>query len=322
MEASANSAAQTPPLQRLHLHASVITHPASFKKYLYSFPLPGQVTLRGLEGSVSTNQSLPNFSEALISLHELPRGRCPQNGEVYDTYEQIGTKYPGNRSLANFIVKSAHAGISRVETQLALPAGIPIQNCVVVILDGSILTGGAFTMVSDMTMTYVAEAPPPAPRIIGLDDEFCFGQTWGCQLHAADTSRAFAKFVAIPAPLRLLALYGDISDSTFTPGSNFAPPPRGAWGMVNDFYAIRDCARLPKGILGPGNFYAQIPPSATPLLNVDMRGNGQGTLQQPVFKAFADTTLQAGDCLAHLIKMSGTGGVDAEDQVFALLAPL
>jgi hypothetical protein len=37
----------------------------------------------------------------------------------------------------------------------------------------SILTGGAFTMTSDMSMTYAA-APP---YIIGLDDEFCFGQS-------------------------------------------------------------------------------------------------------------------------------------------------
>jgi hypothetical protein len=318
---TADGAAQSPPLQTLRLHASVVTHPAPFKKYLYSFPLPGQVTFRALEGSVSTNQSLPGFSEALISLHELPHGRCPQNGEVYDTYEEIGRKYPGNHSLANFIVKNAHGGVSTVATQFALPAGIPIANCAVVILDGSILTGGAFTMTSNMTMTYVVEAPPPSPRIIGLDDEFCFGQSWGCQLHSVDTSRSFAKIVAIPSPLRLLALYGDISDSTFTPGGNFAPPPRGAWGMVNDFTIIRDCAKLPKGIVGPGDFYAQIPGGSTPLLNVTMHGNGQGTLQQPVFQAFADTTLQAGDCIAHLVKMSGAGGVDAENQVFALVAP-
>jgi hypothetical protein len=317
----ADAVAQTPsaPLQTMSLHASVVTHPAPFKKYLYSFPLPAKVAFRGLSGSVSTSQMLAGFSEALISVHELPSGRCPQNGEVYDTYEEIGKKYPGYHSLANFIVKNAHGGVSSVATRFTLPQGIPMQNCVVVILDGSILTGGAFTMTSDMTMTYATGAPSPPPHIIGLDDEFCFGQSWGCQLHSVDTARSFAKIVEIPAPVRLLALYGDLSDSTFTPGGNFAPPPRGAWGMSNDFIIVRDCAKLPKGLLGPGNFYAQIPGSS--LLNVTLHGNGQGTLQQPVFKEF-DTVLQAGDCIAHLIKMTGVGGVDAEDQVFALVAPL
>jgi hypothetical protein len=108
-------AANTPPAGAPHvldLHASVVTHPATFKKYLYSFPLPGKVAFEGLSGSVSTNQSLPDFSEALISLHDMPSGRCPQNGEVYDTYEQIAKKNPGNRDLANFIVKNAK-GASR-----------------------------------------------------------------------------------------------------------------------------------------------------------------------------------------------------------------
>jgi hypothetical protein len=320
----ADAAAQSPPpsptapLQTMSLHASVVTHPAPFKKYLYAFPLPAKVAFRGLSGSVSTSQMLPGFSEALISVHELPSGRCPRNGEVYDTYEEIGKKYPGNYSLANFIVKNAHGGVSRVATRFMLPQGIPIQNCVVVILDGSILTGGPFTMTSDMSMTYAAELPSAPPHIIGLDDVFCFGQSWGCELHSVDPAHVFAKIVAISAPLRLLALYGALSDSTFTSGANFAPPPRGAWGMSNDFVLIRDCARLPKGIVGPGNFYAQI--QGASLLNVALRGNGQGTLQQPVFREF-NTMLQAGNCVAHLIKMDGIGGVDAEPQVFALVAP-
>jgi hypothetical protein len=163
------------------LQASVVTYPAKFKKYLYSFPLPGNVTFQGLSGSVSTDQSLPGFSEALISLHYLPTGRCPQNGEVYDIYDQIAQKYPADHKLASFIVKNANGGVSTVPTQFMLPVGIPITNCAFVILDGSILTGGPFTMRSDMTLAYSIHTPSPAPQIIGLDDEFCFGQSWAAR---------------------------------------------------------------------------------------------------------------------------------------------
>jgi hypothetical protein len=157
------------PLPTMSLHASVVAHPAPFKKYLYSFPLPAKVALRGLSVSVSTSQKLPAFSEALISLHELASGRCAPNGEVYDT-EEIGKNQP----FREFHCEETAA--SRASRRV-LPQGIPIQNCVVAILDGSILTGGAFTMTSDMSMTYAAEPPSAPPHIIGLDEEFCFGQS-------------------------------------------------------------------------------------------------------------------------------------------------
>jgi hypothetical protein len=319
--AGAESPAPAAATRFLSLQASVVTRPATFKKYLYSFPLPGNVTFIGLSGSVSTDQSLPGFSEALISLHYLPTGRCPQNGEVYDSYNQIAQKYPADYKLASFIVKNANGGVSTVPTQFMLPVGIPISNCAFVILDGSIFTGGPFTMKSDTTLAYSIDFPSPVPHVIGLDDEFCFGHSWGCQIASVDSSQSFAKVIPIQSAVRLLALYGNISDSTFTPGGRFAPPPDGAWTMSNDFYAIKGCSGVPKGIVGPGNLYSQIPAGSTNLLNVTMRGNGQLTLQQPVFKVFSGVTLQAGDCIAHFVKMNGHGGVDAENQVFALVAP-
>jgi hypothetical protein len=237
-------------------------------------PVPGNVTFKGLSGSVSTDQSLPGFSEALISLHYLPTGGCPRNGEVYDRYDQIAANYPADHKLASFIVKNANGGVSTVPTQFMLPAGMPISNCAFVMLDGSILTGDPFTMRSDMTLAYSIDTPSPAPRIIGLDDEFCFGQSWGCQIASVDTSQSFANVVPIQSPVRLLALYGNISDSTFTPGGRFAPAPDGAWSTSNDFYAIKSCSGIPKGIAGPGDFYSRIPAGSINLLNVTMRGNG------------------------------------------------
>ena len=305
----------------LGLQASVETNAPTFKKYLYSFPLPTPVTLEGLSGSVSTSQSLPGFSEALISLHDLPTGQCPQNGEVYDSYGQIAAKYPGVGKLASFIVKNANGGVSTVPTQFMLPVGMPISNCLVVMLDGSILTGGPFTMTSDMSLAYSTNAPSPPPSIIGLDDEFCFGQSWGCQIASVNSSRAFAKVIAIQSRVRVLALYGNISDSTFTPGGRFAPPPDGTWSISNDFYAIKNCSGMPKGLVGPGELYSRIPAGSLNLLNVTMRGNGQQTLQQSVFKAFAEVILEPGDCIGHFVNMTGHGGIDAENQVFALAAP-
>jgi hypothetical protein len=319
--AGAESGPPAAATRTLSLQASVVTHPATFKKYLYSFPLPGNVTFKGLSGSVSTDQSLPGFSEALVSLHYLPTGRCPQNGEVYDRYDQIAAKYPADHKLVSFIVKNANGGVSTVPTQFMLPVGMPISNCAFVILDGSILTGGPFTMRSDMTLAYSIDTPSPAPHVIGLDDEFCFGQSWGCQIASVDSSQSFANVIPIQSPVRLLALYGNISDSSFTPGGRFAPPPDGAWSMSNDFYAIKSCFGMPKGIVGPGDFYSKIPAGSINLLNVTMRGNGQRTLQQPVFRVFTGVTLQAGDCIAHFVKMDGHGGIDAEDQVFALVVP-
>src|SRR5215467_3565578 len=110
------------------------------------------------------------------------------------------------------------------------------------------LTGGPFRMTSDMRLTYSATQPSVAPNVVGLGDEFCFGQSWGCQIASVDTSKSFANIVPIQSRFRLLALYGDMSDSTFTGGRQFGPPPRGAWGMSNDFYVIKSCAHLPKGI--------------------------------------------------------------------------
>jgi hypothetical protein len=319
--AGAESAPLAAATRFLSLQASVVTRPATFRKYLYSFQLPGNVTFQGLSGSVSTDQTLPGFSEALISLHYLPTGRCPQNGEVYDSYDQIAAKYPAVHKLVSFIVKNANGGHSSVPTQFMLPVGMPMSNCAVVMLDGSILTGGPFTMTSDMILAYSLDTPSPAPYVIGLDDEFCFGQSWGCQIASIDSSQAFARVVAIQSPVRLLALYGNISDSTFTRGGRFALPPDGVWSMSNDFCAIKSCSGMPEGTVGPGDLYSQIPPDSINLLNVTMRGNGQQTLQQPVFKVFTGVTLQAGDCIAHFVKMSGHGGVDAEDQVFALVVP-
>jgi hypothetical protein len=310
-------------MRSLGLQASVVTYSARFKKYLYSFRLPGTVTFKGLSGSVSTDQPLSSFSEALISLHELPNGRCPESGEAYDSYEAIAAKYPYDRKLASFILKNANRGVSTVPTQIMLPMGIPISNCAMVILDGSILTGGPFTMKSDMTLIYSSESPSSAtkvaPWIVGLDDEFCFGQSWGCQIASLDTSRSFAKVVSMPSRVKLLALYGNVSDSSFTLGGRFAPPPSGAWSIANDFYAIRGCAGMPQGLVGPGHL--QIPVGSLSLLTVTMHGNGRGTLQQPVFKEFTDVTLEVGDCIAHVVAMEGNGGVDAESQVFALVVP-
>jgi hypothetical protein len=53
-----------------------------------------------------------------------------------------------------------------VSTQFILPVGMPMSNCAVVMLDGSILTGGAFAMRSDMVLAYSIDTPSPALGLV------------------------------------------------------------------------------------------------------------------------------------------------------------
>ena len=132
------------------------------------------------------------------------------------------------------------------------------------------------------------------------------------------------KVVPVQEAGTLLAVYGDISDSTFGPGSldSFGSGP-GPWAIANDYYVYHHCLLRP-GLSGPSDFYATIPPDATKLDAVEMRGCGQVALQQPVYRAIPGVALRPGDCLVHLIHMtaaSDQGGIDAENQVFALVQP-
>jgi hypothetical protein len=307
--------------QFLDIKATVTTHAPTFKKYLYSFGLPQpSLSITGFGGYVSITSGTPRFSEALISVHYLPSGHCPSDGAVYDTYDQIGHDFAGSQQLGQFILKLPATGSSRLSTRFALPAAIPVRGCIFVILDGGIgRATGAFTMTSGMSLAYTVQQPSSSATILSLDDEFCLGQSSGCQLATTNASErtAFAKVLKITQPSILKALYGDISDSALGP-TGYAAPPTGSWRTWNDFYVYKGCIGIPQGITGPADYYRSIPPDAVHLLSVKQQGRGDSVVQRIVYKTF-NIHLNAGDCLVHFFKGNPNGGMSAEAQVFALV---
>ena len=140
-----------------------------------------------------------------------------------------------------------------------------------------------------------------------------------------DDSLSFATISPIRQTEQLVALYGDISDSTFDGTSTFGAPPTGAWTATNDFYVYHgaECSSfgVASGIAGPGDYYAAIPSDATHLLSVPLSGNSIDVATQQVYQPFSGVTLAAGDCLVTLWGVQGGGAFDNETQVTALVSP-
>jgi hypothetical protein len=309
--------------QSFDIKATATTYAPTFKKYLYSFGLPQPaIGIVGFGGHVSITSGVPRFSEALISAHYSPSGHCPSAGAVYDTYDEIGHHFPDSHALGRFILKLSAAGTAELATQFALPVPISVKGCIFVILDGGVAgAGGRFTMTSNMSLAYTTEQPSSLAALLSLDDEFCLGQSSGCQLASVNTSEhtAFAKTIRITQPSILRALYGDISDSALGP-AGYAAPPTGSWTTWNDFYVYKGCTAIHEGTTGPADYYSFIPADAVHLLNVTLQGTGNAAVQQMVYKSL-DVPLNTGDCLVHLFKGTPNGGMSAEAQVLALMQP-
>jgi hypothetical protein len=309
--------------QSLDIKATATTYAPTFKKYLYSFILPQPaVSIIGFGGDISITSGTPRFSEALISVHYSPSGHCPSDGAVYDTYDQIGHDFPDSGALGQFILKLPAAGHAQLSTKFALPAAIAVKGCIFVILDGGIAgAGGPFTMTSAMSLAYTAQQPSSSATSLSLDDEFCLGQSSGCQLatEKASARTAFAKVLKVTRPSILKALYGDISDSALG-RAGYAPPPTGSWSTWNDFYIYKGCIGISEGTTGPADYYASIPPDAIRLLSLKQQGRGDAVVQRIVYKRF-NIQLNTGDCLVHFLKGNPNGGMSAEAQVFALIQP-
>jgi hypothetical protein len=172
-----------------------------------------------------------------------------------------------------------------------------------------------------MSLAYTAQQPSSWAAILSLDDEFCLGQSSGCQLATiiASERTAFAKVLKIPRPSTLKALYGNISDSALGP-AGYAAPPTGFWSTWNDFYVYKGCVGISEGITGPADYYALIPPDAIHLVSVKQQGRDNAVVQQMIYKTF-NIRLNIGDCLVHLFKGNPNGGMSAETQVLALVEP-
>ena len=298
-----------------------------FEKFIYSFPLPaGQSLWTGLSGTLSLQLKTDNFSEALISVNYIPSGPCPANGTQFSSYSAISAAYPSLHGLQNTILKQPKIGTSQMTLSESLPAPVPVSGCLVLIMDGGPATGNSdITMTSDLKFNYeVATSPAEAPYSLGGGSEFCFGQTDGCEAATDDPTKSFSYAVQVTQDSTLVALYGDIADSSFDGSKNFGAVPSGAWTMSTDYYVLPGgCGSFPVGASQAGNYYSMLPSNANHIHNVTLQGNGIGSLQTPVFQEFSNLTVHNGDCLVALVEMLGAyGGVDAENQVGYLMEPI
>jgi hypothetical protein len=262
------------------------------------------------------------YAEVLFILHYLPTGAC-QAGLLPASTPEFGPA--GALPLAQFIVKAPTQGTFTFPVNLTLPGGVPMSSCVLLGLNGgSVSTAHSVTSSADLTLSYTA-APSPAQAVLGAGGEFCFGQNWGCQAATTNDALSFANVTPIGQAMHLVALYGNISDTTFDGTSAFGAPPTGAWTANNDFYIYHgaECASfgVTSGTAGPGNYYASIPTDAVHLLSVPLSGSGIGVRTAPVYQALANVPVAAGDCLVTLWGLQGGGGFDNETQVFALAGP-
>lgn len=297
-----------------------------FIKYIYTFPLSSQINFVGLSGYVSLSTSSQHLTQALISIHYNPNGVCPPNGATYSTYDQIWQASPGSVGLAAFILKTSAPGTVTVPTEFTFPVKIPVSGCIFIILDGGEPAyGSAFTMESHMFLLYDTKAAAsPAPYMINLGDEFCYGQTWGCFIATTCTSDkcVFANVIPINSYHFLWSLFGDVSIGAFT-GSPYASWPTGTWSAVHDYYLYKKCPPPPSGSSGPADYYSSIPSDAIKLLSISFQASGKTSVHNSTIKTFDNPILiEPGNCLVHLAKfVSANGGATTESQIYALVQP-
>ncbi len=307
----------------IQMVGSTMTAATGFPTAWYGFPIAaGTQTFSALSGSVSVTNSANLYAEVLFILQQLPSGSCTAGLWPASTPE-YGP--PGAQGIGQFIVKAPTQGTFTLPLDFTLPGGLPISSCILLGLNGgTVVSPHDVTAAANLTLTYTA-AQQPAQSLLGLGGEFCFGQDWGCQAATTDDSQSFALVSPITQTTRLVALYGDISDSTFDGTSSFGAPPAGAWTASNDFYVYHgsECASfgVAAGIAGPGDYYAAIPADANLLLSVPLSGSGIGVSTAPVFQPLSNLQVDAGDCLVTLWGLEGGGGFDNETQVTALVAP-
>jgi hypothetical protein len=301
---------------------STMTAATGFPTVWYGFPISGTESMTTLSGTVSVTNSANLYSEVLFILQTLPSGTCT-SGHWPASTPEYGP--PGTKPLANFIVKAPTTGTFSVPIHFTLPGGLPMTSCVLLGLNGgTVATAHEVTAAANLTLTFNGPQVP-AQSVLLPGGEFCFGQSGGCQRATTNDALSFATVTPVSAATNIVALYGDISDSTFDGTASFGAPPAGAWTATNDFYVYRgsDCAAfgVASGTAGPGSYYASVPGDAVHLLSVPLAGNGIGATAQQVFQPVSGVSLAAGDCLVTLWGLSGGGAFDNETQVFALTAP-
>jgi hypothetical protein len=288
--------------------------------FLYAFPLPaGQQSFLGLKGTLSMSSPTAAFNEALITVATMP-GACPQSGGVYPSYTALYDTAPTLQPVQGFILKDPNQGSTNVTVNFQLPVGLPVFNCMVVLLDWE--GGSPVTMTSALTMRYATVSSPSSAELLATGQE----SVWGANVGAGSTTNDSLQFVqenTIPQAGTILAFVGDISDSPFG-----VPAPPGAWQVLNDIYLVPGgCpSAIPVDSSGRtdvgGQYAADIPPTAQLLFSAPISGVGQMAVTQAVYQQ-VNIPVQAGDCLVTFFGLNAPigGGIDAETQVQTLFQP-
>jgi hypothetical protein len=311
------------------------TSASGFPTHWVGYKLPaGAVDLVGLSGTVSLNNSADIFSELLFYVTFMPSGSCPAEGTV------ASNGPPGlEPNLWSDIVKAPTAGTFTMPVNFTLPVGIPLSNCLVVAINGGTVAGEhVVSGLANLLITYTPHTDAPT-QMLGLDNEFCFGQNFGCQEASTDDRLTFAAVNQVTQRSKLETIWGNINDSSFDGSANFGPLPSAPWMATNDVYLYHgsDCSQFAPGrsLNGPGDFSGQIPKDATHLLSAPLTGGGgagegetinsllPGTTSGiAVYQNFPDVTLNPGDCLVTLFGVKNTtGAFDNEDQLRAIVTP-
>jgi hypothetical protein len=289
--------------------------------FLYSFPLPpGQPSFLGLKGEVSLTSNQPVFNESLDTVATNTSGACPADGTTFPNYTAVYNAYPNLQPVQSFILKNPSKGTSKVAIDYTMPVGIPVSDCMVVMLDWE--GGSAVTMRSGLSMTYSTDPSTPTGQLLQTNQEFVFGIYIGPGSTKND-SLSFVQETKITQPGTLLAFVGDVSDSTF----GIAPPP-GHWEAKNDIYLVPGGCPSDIHVNGggwtpkAGDYYADIPPDAKHLLGRPLSGFQAMDAQEFVYKP-ANVKVNSGDCLLTMFGLNAPkgGGIDSEDQVKALFFP-
>jgi hypothetical protein len=306
----------------LHASATLTTEQVSQPEviFLFSFPLPaGEQRFLGLKGNVSLTSQKALFNESLDTVATNTSGACPPDGINFPNYTSVYNAYPNLQPLQSFILKNPDKGVSKVAIDYTMPVGLPISDCMVVMLDWE--GSSKVRMRSDLTLIYSTDSSSPAGMLLPTNQEFVFGIYIGPGSTKND-ALSFVQETKISQPGRLLAFVGDVSDSTF-----YIPPPPGLWRTTNDIYLVPGhCpSDIPVNSGGwtpnGGHYYSDIPSDAQHLLSVPLRGYQAMVAQTFVYKTH-DVKVERGDCLLTLFGLKAPkGGIDSENQVKALFLP-
>jgi hypothetical protein len=295
--------------QYLNLSKSGSTSGKGYSTFYRYVPLSQEVNFKGFTGSVAITSSSGSFSQLLAIVYYNPNDNNCSSSNPSNSIE-----------LGRYILKDVTHNAVSVNTDVLLPAGVPIKGCVFIAAGGGDnWDGGNVGLKSNMYLVYDTPAVPATPAywILAMDYGFCFGFQ-GCQAYTSPSSTtALGRNYRFTTRTRLWASYGDVSAATL-PGDS-GPS---SWTSYFDYYLYRNCSYYGErwgNWLISGNLYSQIPSNAVALLNLDPSTGGYTQVQVPGQQNYT-LWAEPGDCLVALSRWpTGRGRAYLESQIMFLL---